>query len=113
MSWLRKSGNGWALAPAGAFLFGDDDLTVMLYKSGGDQHLPQHGGYFSLTVVQEADVDGLIADGWSLTPDEALAPAVGDKTPELNTHDEPDPVEPEPEPETAPKRRGRKPKAAE
>lgn len=87
-------------------------MTVMLYKSGGDQHLPQHGGYFSLTVVQETDVDGLIADGWSMTPDEALAPAVGDKTPELNTHD--DPIGPEPNPETKPKRKyTRKPKAAE
>lgn len=49
-------------------------MTVMLYKHPGHHEL--HGGFFDYIVVDEAEVDASIADGWSLTTDEAkIGPA--------------------------------------
>ena len=47
-------------------------MSVMLYKAGGGVPLPQHGGHFSITVVEESDVDAMMADGWHLTTSAAL-----------------------------------------
>jgi hypothetical protein len=44
-------------------------MTVMLYKSPGPHKF--HGGDFDYIVVDEADVDASIADGWALTTTEA------------------------------------------
>ena len=44
-------------------------MTVMLYKSPGPHKF--HGGDFDYIVVDEADVDARVADGWCLTTTEA------------------------------------------
>lgn len=47
-------------------------MTVMLYKSPGPHQF--HGGNFDYIIVEEADVDACVADGWALTTTEALEP---------------------------------------
>ena len=44
-------------------------MTVMLYKSPGPHKF--HGGDFDYIVVDEADVDVSISEGWALTTIEA------------------------------------------
>jgi hypothetical protein len=44
-------------------------MTVMLYKSPGPHKF--HGGDFDYIVVDEADVDVCLAEGWALTTTEA------------------------------------------
>lgn len=63
-------------------------MTQMLYKSPGPHEWPQHGGSFEYVVVDEAGIDQAVLDGWHMTTGEALA-AVGEKMPDLITHDEP------------------------
>ena len=60
-------------------------MTVMLYKSPGPHKF--HGGDFDYIIVEEADVDACLAEGWWLT-----TPAAKD---------------------AAPVKRGRKPKVEE
>jgi len=89
-------------------------MTVMLYKHPGDTHLPQHGGDFSLVIVNEGEVSHYLAGGWHRTPHEALN--AGKPEPEPAVIDLPEADRPmigsEPEPEQ-PKRRGRPRKSAE
>ena len=44
-------------------------MTVMLYKTPGPHKF--HGGDFDYIVVEEADVDARVAEGWALTTTEA------------------------------------------
>ena len=44
-------------------------MTVMLYKSPGPHQF--HGGDFDYIVVDEADVETCLAEGWWLTTTEA------------------------------------------
>ena len=44
-------------------------MTVMLYKSPGPHKF--HGGDFDYIIVDEADVDARVAEGWALTTTEA------------------------------------------
>ena len=44
-------------------------MTVMPYKSQGPHKF--HGGDFDYIVVEEADVDARVAEGWALTTTEA------------------------------------------
>lgn len=44
-------------------------MSVMLYKHPG--HHALHGGFYDYVVVNEADVEKHLADGWALTTDEA------------------------------------------
>jgi hypothetical protein len=68
-----------------------------LYKSPGSYVLGNYatGITFDCIAVAEADIEAHLDDGWSLTPDAALAA--------LSQADEPQDAE-------APKRRGRPPK---
>jgi len=83
-------------------------MTVMLYKRPGDEHLPQHGGNFSLVIVTEGEVSGFLANGWHRTPQAALDAHKPEPEPAVIDLPEPDrsQIEAEPEPEQ-PKRRGR------
>ena len=62
-------------------------MTQMLYKSPGPHEWPQHGGSFEYMVVDEAGIDQALLDGWFMTTGEALA-SVGEKMPDLITHDD-------------------------
>ena len=44
-------------------------MTVLLYKSPGPHKF--HGGDFDYIIVEEADVDACVAEGWTLTTTEA------------------------------------------
>jgi hypothetical protein len=44
-------------------------MTVMLYKHPGPHEI--HGDKFDYTIVDEADVDSAVKDGWALTTDAA------------------------------------------
>lgn len=47
-------------------------MTVMLFKSPGPHKF--HGGDFDYIVVEEADVDTCLSEGWWLTTTEASEP---------------------------------------
>ena len=47
-------------------------MSVMLYKHGGPHKI--HGDNFDYIVVDEAEVDAKLKDGWAKTTDEAKAP---------------------------------------
>jgi len=51
-----------------------NDFPRMLYQAGGAEEI--HGGRFATLIVHDDDeLEAALADGWSLTTDEARAPA--------------------------------------
>lgn len=47
-------------------------MSVMLYKHPGPHKI--HGDNFDYIVVDDADVDAKVKEGWAKTTDEAKAP---------------------------------------
>lgn len=56
-------------------------MTVMLYKSPGPHKL--HGGDFDYIIVEEAEVDKCVANGWHLTTTEAREPPKRGRKPKV------------------------------
>ena len=50
-----------------------NDFPRMIYRAGGTEEI--HGGHFTTLIVDDQGaLDAALADGWSLTTDEARAP---------------------------------------
>lgn len=50
-----------------------NDFPRMIYQAGGTEEI--HGGHFATLIVDDQDaLDAALAEGWSLTTDEARAP---------------------------------------
>lgn len=60
-------------------------MSTMLYKAPGPHEI--HGGHFDYIIVEDAQLDAALADGWFRTTPEAQAAAVAAKEEEQARHE--------------------------